>query len=129
MGKPGYTGLKRIVKATGFSFQGFKAAWRHESAFRQESILALMLIPVGIWLGDSVVQVSLLIGTLMLVVIVELFNSGIEAVVDRIGDEPHRLSGRAKDMGSAAVFLSLMLTLGVCVAVAVERFVPGFFIY
>lgn len=73
----------------------------------------MMLIPAGIGLGGSVVQVSLLVGTLMLVVIVELLNSSIEAVVDRIGDEPHRLSVRAKDMGSATVFLSLILTLGV----------------
>jgi len=129
MGKPGYTGLTRIIKATGFSFQGFRDAWKHESAFRQESVLALALVPVAVWLGQNVVQVSLLIGTLMLVVIVELLNSGIEAVVDRISDEPHQLSGRAKDFGSAAVFLSLMLALGVWISVAVERFNHGFSLY
>ena len=129
MAKPGDTGLTRIFKATGYSLKGFRAAWKHESAFRQETALAVTLIPFAVWLGQNAVQISLLIATLLLVVIVELLNSGIEAVVDRIGDEPHKLSGRAKDMGSAAVFLSLLLTIVVWSAVAVERFMPGFGLY
>lgn len=104
MDKPGYTGLKRTTKATGYSFQGFKTAWKHESAFRQEPVAALVLIPVGISLGDGVVDGSLLIGTLIPAVIVELLNPDVEAVVDRIGDEPHKRSCRAKDSSSAAVF-------------------------
>ena len=129
MTKPGYTGLKRIVMAAGYSLQGFHAAWKHESAFRQETLLTLAFLPLAIWLGQSAAQTALLISTLFLVVIVELLNSGIEAVVDRIGDEPHKLSGRAKDMGSAAVFLSLLLMAVVWVTVAVERFLPGFQLY
>lgn len=129
MTKPGYTGLKRIVMAAGYSLQGFRAAWKHESAFRQETLLTLAFLPLAIWLGQSAAQTALLISTLFLVVIVELLNSGIEAVVDRIGDEPHKLSGRAKDMGSAAVFLSLLLMAVVWVTVAVERFLPGFQLY
>ena len=126
MAKPGYTGLTRIIKAAGYSWQGFRAAWKHESAFRQETMLALMLAPIAVWLGRNAVEISLLIGSVILVVIIELLNSGIEAVVDRVGDEPHKLSGRAKDMGSAAVLLSLALTLFVWTAIALERFLPRF---
>lgn len=125
MAKPGSKGLTRIIKASRYSLQGLGAAWRHESAFRQETGLAIILAPLAFWLGSNAVQVSLLIGVLLLVMIVELLNSSIEAVVDRISDEHHRLSGRAKDMGSAAVFLSLVLASGVWIAVAVERFFPG----
>ena len=124
MGKPGHTGLKRIILAAGFSYQGFKAAWKYESAFRQEVFLTAVLLPVAIALGRSALETALLISTLFLVVIVELLNSGIEAVVDRIGDEPHKLSGRAKDMGSAAVFLSLVLVFVVWTMIAIERFFP-----
>jgi diacylglycerol kinase (ATP) len=126
MAKPGYTGLKRVIKAAGYSLQGFRAAWRHESAFRQETLLALAFLPLAVWLGRDAVEIALLVGTLFLVVIVELLNSGIEAVVDRIGDEEHKLSGRAKDMGSAAVFLTLLLVLVVWATLAVERFFPDF---
>jgi diacylglycerol kinase (ATP) len=125
MAKPGYTGLKRIRKASGYSLLGFRAAWKHESAFRQETLLALVCLPLAIWLGQNAVQISLLVGVLFLVLIVELLNSSIEAVVDRIGDEPHKLSGRAKDMASSAVFLSLLLTAVVWSMIAVERFFPG----
>ena len=124
MGKPGHTGIKRIILAAGFSYQGFKAAWKYESAFRQEVFLTAVLLPVAIALGRSALETALLISTLFLVVIVELLNSGIEAVVDRIGDEPHKLSGRAKDMGSAAVFLSLVLVFVVWTMIAIERFFP-----
>lgn len=124
MGKPGHTGLKRIILAAGFSYKGFKAAWKYESAFRQEVFLTVVLLPAAIALGRSALETALLISTLFLVVIVELLNSGIEAVVDRIGDEPHKLSGRAKDMGSAAVFLSLVLVFVVWTMIAIERFFP-----
>lgn len=106
--KPGATGLKRIIDATVYSWQGLRAAIKHESAFRQELFLCLILAPIGIWLGQTAVETSLLIGSLLLVLIVEILNSAIEAVVDRSGDEYHELAGRAKDMGSAAVMLALI---------------------
>ena len=111
MAKTGHTGIKRIMHASYYSYLGFRAAWKHESAFRQESVLALILLPLAFWLGRGAVEVALLVGTIFIVIIVELINSGIEAVVDRVGDEPHELSGRAKDMGSAAVLLSLVLVV------------------
>ncbi|RCW24312.1 MULTISPECIES: diacylglycerol kinase [Vibrio] len=106
-GKPGNTGLKRIVKATGYSIQGLKAAFKHEAAIRQE--LALLSIAVILaWLVDvGMIERILMIGVVVLVLIVELVNSAIEAVVDRIGIERHELSGRAKDIGSAAVMVAL----------------------
>ncbi len=125
MGKPGNTGLRRIVNAAFFSLAGLRAAWLHESAFRQETVLCAVLIPTGFWLGVTAVERSLLIGSCLLVLIVELLNSGVEAVVDRVGDEPHRLSGRAKDLGSAAVFVSLVLVLVVWSLIAWARFGPG----
>lgn len=101
-------GLKRIVNATIYSVAGFRAAFTHEEAFRQEFYLAVIMIPLGLWLGQSGVEKALLIGVLMIVLIVELLNSGIEATVDRVGLEHHELSKRAKDIGSAAVTFSLM---------------------
>jgi len=109
MGKPlNNTGIRRILNATGFSFAGLKAAFTHEAAFRQELLLCVILIPVAFWLGDTGVERALMIGSLLLVLMVELLNSGIEAMVDRISDEHHELAGRAKDIGSAAVFVSLV---------------------
>ena len=122
MAKPGYQGVTRIIKAAGYSAKGFRAAWKYESAFRQEVVFTATLIPLAFLLGRNPVEVGLLIASLLLVVIVELLNSGIEAVVDRIGDEPHQLSGRAKDLGSAAVFVALILTLVLWVSVAMDRF-------
>ena len=107
MGKPGNTGLQRIIKATGYSLKGLSAALKHEAAFRQESVLFVIMLPLAFWLGDNGLQIALLISSLFLVLIVELLNSAIEAVVDRFGGEQHELSGRAKDIGSAAVFVSL----------------------
>lgn len=101
------TGFIRIIKAAGYSWQGIKAAWRHEAAFRQESLLALAMFPLAVWLGRNPVEWSLLVGSVVLVLIVELLNSAVEAITDRVGTDHHELSGRAKDMGSAAVFLSL----------------------
>lgn len=100
-------GAFRFVKAAQYSWQGMIAAYKNEEAFRQEVILALILTPVAFFIAESGVELALLIASLLLVIIVELLNSGIEAVVDRIGTEKHELSGRAKDIGSAAVFFSL----------------------
>ncbi len=116
------TGLQRMVRATLFSLAGLRAAWRGEAAFRQECALALVMIPAAFWLGQTPLECAALIGVVLLVLIVELLNSGIEAAVDRIGSDHHELSGRAKDMGSAAVFLSLLLTLVVWGAIAWQRF-------
>ena len=102
-------GLKRIIRATGFAIQGLFAAWKHEAAFRQELILALLMLPVALLVNVSITEKLLMIFTLFLVLIVELLNSAVEAVVDRVSDEIHPLSGRAKDIASAAVFLSLCL--------------------
>jgi len=120
--KPGKTGIARIIDATRYSKQGLLAAWRNESAFRQECTLALLLLPLAWLLGTSAAERSALIAVLGLVLITELLNSGIEAVVDRIGEEHHELAGRAKDMGSAAVFISLVLVLVVWGMVAIQRF-------
>ena len=109
--KPGKTGIRRIVDATGYSIQGLKAAWGHEAAFRQEMILTTLLSIVAFLLPMTHIERILLVSSLLLVVIVELLNSAVEAVVDRIGSEHHELSGRAKDIGSAAVFVALALTL------------------
>lgn len=122
MAKPGKTGLTRIIHAFGYSMKGMAAALRYESAFRQEVVLFLVLLPLAFWLGQSALQYILLISSLLLVLIVELLNSAIEAVVDRIGDEHNELAGRAKDMGSAAVFISLANVALIWAAVAWLRF-------
>ena len=122
MNKPGRTGPARILDAYKYSLKGLRAAWRHEEAFRQESMLALIMLPVAIWLGTNASQRSILIITVVLVVIVELINSAIEAVVDRISTSHHPLSGQAKDIGSAAVMLSLLLCASCWTMIAVERF-------
>jgi diacylglycerol kinase (ATP) len=124
MGKPGNTGLRRVVNATFFSLAGLKTAWQSEAAFRQECLLAAVLIPAGLWLGQDAVQRALLVGSCLLVLIVELLNTAVEYVVDRVGMDHHRLSGQAKDVGSAAVFVSLALTLIVWVLIGWERFGP-----
>lgn len=108
MAKPGKTGIARIIDATGYSWRGVRAAFKHEAAFRQELLLLVILAPVALWLGNSGVEYALLIGSLLLVLMVELLNSAVEAVVDRIGPEHHKLAGRAKDIGSAAVFVALL---------------------
>ncbi|MDE9517320.1 diacylglycerol kinase [Xenorhabdus bovienii] len=105
------TGLIRIIKAAGYSAKGIRAAWQNEAAFRQEVIVAILAIIIAFSLDFGMSERLLLMGSVMLVVIVEILNSAIEAVVDRIGSEYHELSGRAKDMGSAAVFLTMILAL------------------
>lgn len=107
--KQANTGLVRIIKAGGYSAQGLKAAFRHEAAFRQELLLAIVFIPLAFFIAQTAVERIVLIGLTFLVLIVELLNSAVEALVDRVGLEHHELSGRAKDMGSAAVLLSLLM--------------------
>ena len=117
MADSGNTGITRIIKAGGYSWLGLRAAWRHEAAFRQEVWLAVVMIPLGLYLGGNGAEKALLIGSVLLILLVEILNSAIEAVVDRFGDEQHELSGRAKDMGSAAVALALALMVVVWVLV------------
>ncbi|WNK19717.1 diacylglycerol kinase [Halomonas piscis] len=105
--KPERTGFSHLLHSTRYSFNGLIAAFRHETAFRQEVALSVVLIPLAVWLGQSATQVLLLIGSCVLVMVAELLNSAVENVVDRIGTEHHELSGRAKDIGSAAVMLAL----------------------
>jgi len=100
------TGLTRIVRAFGYSWQGFRYAWREEAAFRQELCLAAAVVPAGLYLGRSGVERALLVWPMLQILLVELLNSAVEAVVDRGGFERHPLAGMAKDMGSAAVLLS-----------------------
>lgn len=113
----------RIVYAAGYSWKGLCAAWKNEAAFRQELILFIILVPLGYWLGETGVEKAILIGSLMLVLIVEILNSAIEAVVDRFGEEQHELSGRAKDMGSAAVSLALLAVVVIWSLILCEKFV------
>jgi len=120
--KPSKTGLQRIIDATGYSIAGLTAAWRHEAAFRQECVLVVLLLPLSWWLGQTPAERAVLIASLFVVIITELLNSAIEALTDRIGSERHELSGRAKDLGSAAVMLSLLLVLSVWGVVAYSRF-------
>lgn len=114
-------GLSRVLHAGGYSIQGLRAGWG-ETAFRQEAILAMALLPLAFWLGQNWVEVALLAGTVLLVMIIELLNTCIESAIDRIGPEWHDLSKRAKDMGSAAVLLSLLLCLGVWLGALWQRF-------
>ena len=101
-------GLGRLMRAMTCSRAGLTAAWKNEEAFRQELLLALVLVPLGLWLGDSGVERALLVGSVVLVVLVELLNTAVEVVVNRIGTDHHQLSGLAKDLGSAAVLVSLV---------------------
>ncbi|MBB1126441.1 diacylglycerol kinase [Thiospirillum jenense] len=114
-------GLKRVIKAFGYSMQGFKACYQLEEAFRQEVILLIPLVPLGLWLGETPIERAMLVGSLMLVPIVELLNSAIEANVDRVGLERHELSGRAKDIASAAVFSSIAFALVIWALILVPR--------
>jgi len=119
MAAPENRGILRFVKASQYSWQGLTATYRHEEAFRQEILLCLALTPIAFLLAASGIELALMLGSLILVLIVELLNSGIEAVVDRIGTEKHELSGRAKDIGSAAVMLALInvVVIWVCIII------------
>lgn len=122
MNKPRRRGLHRVGWAAYYSYRGIRAALENEAAFRQELALMIVLMPLAFWLGETVEQWILLIAPCVLVVAVELLNSAIEAVVDRIGTEKHTLSGQAKDMGSAAVFFSLLLVVLSWGLIAWDRF-------
>lgn len=118
------TGLDRLWHAARYSMDGLRAGWG-QTAFRQEVLAALVLLPAALWLGQSWLEVALLGGSVVLVLVVELLNSGIEAAIDRIGPEWHLLSKQAKDMGSAAVLLSVLLCAGIWGAALFQRFFHG----
>ena len=102
-------GITRLLRAFGYSFQGFRHTWREEAAFRQEVALALIVVPAGLYFGRTGIERALLVSPMLLILVVEILNSAVEAVVDRLGTERHPLAGMAKDMGSAAVMLSFVL--------------------
>ncbi len=117
----GRTGLSRVIHAFGYSCEGLLSAYRYESAFRQEFWLAVVMLPLAFWLGQGWVETALLAGSVMLVLIVELLNSAVEATVDRISFEMHDLAKRAKDFGSAAVLLALLSAAGIWAAALWHR--------
>ncbi len=118
------TGLNRVWHAFGYSLAGLRAGW-YEKAFQQEAVAAVVLVPLSFWLGQTWIETSLLIGTVVFVMVVELLNTGLESAIDRVGPEWHDLSKRAKDMGSAAVLLSLLLCVGVWAAAVYVRVVSS----
>lgn len=120
--KPGLTGINRIIKASGHSMRGIRAAWIHEAAFRQNSTLSVILLAASFWLAQNVFEWLMLVMPLFLLIIVELLNSAVESAIDRIGPEIHNLSGRAKDMASAAVFFCLILIATVWLSVVWSKF-------
>ena len=115
-------GFQHLIKATGFSLSGLKAAWHNEIAFRQEIILSVCILPLGFLLGENNAEKALLMASWIMVLVVELINSAIETLADRISLEPHILSGRAKDLGSAAVFMSLVAAFLVWALIIGSRF-------
>ena len=121
MGKTGVTGIKRILNAGGYSWKGICSAYKHEAAFRQELWMAAALIPAGIYLGATFLDKAILVCSVLFILVVELLNSAIESVVDRISDEHHELAGRAKDMGSAAVLFAFIITAIAWAAVLFEH--------
>ena len=120
--EPPRRGLLRWFSAFSYSVAGLRACWRQEAAFRQEAVFAVFMIPGSFWLGTNAVERALLVGSVLLVLIVELVNSAIEAVVDRVSTDPHSLSGYAKDLGSASVLLSLVIVWLTWGLIAWERF-------
>ncbi len=122
MQKTTATGLNRLWRATGYSIEGLKAAWRNEAAFRQECIAVAVLLPAAFFLGGDALERSLLIFSLLLIPVVELINSALESAIDRIGPERHELSGRTKNLGSAAVMLSIIAAAVVWGLIALGRF-------
>ncbi len=117
-------GLARVAHAAAYSWAGLKVAW-HEPAFRQEALLAMVLLPAAFWLGSGWIERSLLVASVALVLIIELLNTGIEAVVDRVGPEWHEQSKRAKDLGSAAVLIGLVLCGFIWISAIVARLLEG----
>lgn len=122
----GKTGFRRIVNAFSYSLAGLRAAWRHEAAFRQEVVLAGLLLPIAFAVPMPGVERALLAASVLLVLVVELLNSAVESVVDRISADHHPLAGRAKDIGSAAVFVALVLVVVVWACVLPARVLPLF---
>jgi len=122
MAYSGNTGFTRIIKAAGYSWKGIRAAYKYEAAFRQETWLALVLIPLAIYVAENTTQLAFMISSVLLVMLVEILNSAVEAVVDRFGDELHELSGRAKDMASASVTFSLIIMVLIWVLMLWEIF-------
>ncbi|QKI88678.1 diacylglycerol kinase [Thiomicrorhabdus xiamenensis] len=123
--KSPHSGFKRIFHAAGYSWKGFKSTWKHETAFRQEVILFVLLLPLAFWIGESAFERAILIAVLMIVLLVELLNTAIESTVDRIGDDYHKLSGRAKDQASAAVFLSFFIAAVVWAGFLISKIMGG----
>ena len=119
--KSPHSGLKRVFYAAGYSWKGFKSTWKHEAAFRQEVILFTLMAPLAFWIGETASERVILIAVLLIVLVVELLNSAIESVVDRIGEDYHKLSGRAKDQGSAAVFLSFSMAILVWIGFIISK--------
>jgi diacylglycerol kinase (ATP) len=115
-------GVTHFIKAFHWSLAGFRAAWQNETAFRQEVVGMLFFVPLGFWLGESAIEQALLVASMLLILVVELINSAIEAVVDRVGLEHHPLSGRAKDLGSAAVFVTLAITGVIWLVFILEKY-------
>lgn len=122
MAKPGKTGFSRIFDAFGYSWSGYKAGYQNEAAFREELFLGVILTPVAIYFAETSVELAILLGSLFLVLITELLNSGIEAIVDRVSDEHHELSGRAKDLGAAAVMTALINVIVIWAIILIPKF-------
>jgi len=122
MAKPGKTGFSRLIDACGYSWLGYKAGFKHEAAFREELFLGAIMLPTAIYFAESSIELAILIGSLFLVLIVELLNSGIEAIVDRVSDDHHELSGRAKDLGAAAVMTALINVIVIWSIIFVPKF-------
>jgi diacylglycerol kinase (ATP) len=120
--KPGRKGIARILAAAGYSLSGFRQAWEHEAAFREELLLLLLLAPAAFWLGQTAVETAILLMSCLVVLITELLNSAVEAIVDLASPEIHPLAGRAKDIGSAAVFVALLQVLVVWGVIAWTHF-------
>lgn len=120
--KPGRTGMARLIAATGYSWSGFQQAWQHEAAFREELLLLIVLVPAAFWLGQTAVETAILLMSCLVVLITELLNSAVEAVVDLASPDIHPLAARAKDIGSAAVFVALIQVLVVWGLMGWSRF-------
>ena len=118
--------IGHIKNAFKYTVAGLEAAWKNELAFRVEAVVAIIMAPLGLWLGRSAVEQALLIASILLILLTELLNSALEAVVDRIGSQRHELSKRAKDMGSAAAFISMIMAALVWIVIALERLGDGF---
>ena len=123
MAKPGKTGFSRLFDAFGYSWLGYKAGYKNEAAFREEVFLGVLLTPTAIYFADTNIELAILLGSLFLVLITELLNSGIEAIVDRVSHDHHELSGRAKDLGAAAVMTALINVIVLWSIILVPKFI------